>query len=248
VQFASPLAPEPALSFIHVIRSSRQYVLITSQEMTDSPDGTVVHPVTTLGGSQQNRVHGRVYAFDRRTGKSQWQVPAFVAQHCLPPDQPSESPLLVFVRNRTRSSGGASGRSGSVLCLDRRDGRIIWDSDDETASERRILGQVNYCLIEADPAKRAVTLSVQSPPTGRNITVQFTDEPVPPQPPAQTGEMSSKSVGSLSGVVERSIDAAFELLNRGINPARQLPPGAPIPRAAPRRAVPPAAPPLPPSP
>ncbi len=228
-KFASPLAPEPSLAFIHVIRSSKQYVLIASQEMNDSPDGTVVHPVTTLGGMSQNRVHGRVYAFDRRTGKSQWQVPAFVAQHCLPPDQPAESPLLVFVRNRTRTTGGSSRGAGSVLCLDRRDGRIVWDSDNETANERRILSQVNYCEIVADPAKRSVQLTMQSPPTGRAVTIQFTDQPTPPQPPAQTGEMSSKSVGVLAGTVDRSIDAAFELLGRGINPARLIPRAAPVP-------------------
>jgi outer membrane protein assembly factor BamB len=253
VKFASPLAPEPSLSFIHVIRSSKQYVLIASQEMTDSPDGMVVHPVTTLGGIQQNRVHGRVYAFDRRSGKSQWQVPAFVAQHCLPPDQPAESPLLVFVRNRTRTVGGNAARAaGSVLCLDRRDGRLVWDSDNETANERRIISQVNFCEIVADPAKWAVTLAVQSPPTGRAVTIQFTDQPTPPQPPAQTGELSSKSVGSLAGTVDRSIDAAFELLNRGINPARLIPRAAPLPaRAVPPGPQPPGAPapaPAPPAP
>jgi outer membrane protein assembly factor BamB len=240
VRFASPLAAERTLSFIHVIRSRQQYLLMASQESHDSPDGLVVHPITALGGTvQQNRIHGRVYAFDRRTGKSQWQVPAFVANHCLPPDQPTESPLLCFVRNRTRTSGGSSARAaGSVLCLDRRDGRIVWDSDVEETSDRRIAGSINLCEIVADPAKKAVTLSVQSQPSGRQVTIQLTDQPTPPQPPAQTGEFSSQSVGAVAGTVDRSIGDAFELLNRGLNPARLVP----------RRAAPPGAVPMPPAP
>jgi outer membrane protein assembly factor BamB len=243
VRFASPLAAERSLSFIHVIRSQDQYLLIASQENNDSADGLVVHPITMLGGLHQNRVHGRVYAFDRRTGKAQWQVPALVASHCLPPDQPAESPLLCFVRNRTRTSGSTSSRqAGSVLCLDRRDGRIVWDSDAEQAAERRIPGEIKACEILADPAKRTVTLGIQSQPSGRSVTIQLTDKPMPPQPPAQTGEFSSSSAKALAGVVDRSIDAAFELLGRGLNPG--VVPRAIRPRAiGPRGAVP-----MPPSP
>ena len=218
-------------------------MLIASQDNTDSPDGLVVHPITTLGGLQQQTASTAgstpsTAAPASRSGRCRRSSPITA---CLP-DQPAESPLLCFVRNRTRTSGGSSSRgAGSVLCLDRRDGRIVWDSDAETTSERRIASQVNFCEIVADPAKRSVTLAVQSPPTGRVVTVQFTDQPTPPQPPAQTGEMSSNSVGALAGTVDRSIDAAFELLNRGINPARLMVPRAAPPRAIPGRAVPPGA-------
>ena len=131
--------------------------------------------------------------------------------------------------------------AGVVHALDRRDGRIVWDSDAEQAAERRMPGQINACEIVADPARRTVTLQIQASPGSRAITIQLTDQPTPPQPPAQTGEFSSNSVGALAGAVDRSIDAAFELLNRGINPARLMnpprlvpraiaPPGVPVPR------------------
>ena len=117
-----------------------------------SPPGFMVQPVGL--SIEQNRVHGRVYAFDQRTGKSLWQVPAFIAFHALLADQPLESPLLFFVRNKQRASPGSSSRSstGSVLCLDRRDGRIIWDSDAETESSRQIAGSINFCDVVADVA------------------------------------------------------------------------------------------------
>ncbi|MEX2174304.1 MAG: PQQ-binding-like beta-propeller repeat protein, partial [Pirellulaceae bacterium] len=238
VQFASPLAPERALGFIHVLRSREQYLLIASQDNYESPPGMVINPINAMGGSH-NRIHGRVYAFDRRTGKSQWQVPAFVAHHALPPDQPSESPLLFFVRNKTKVSGtgtSRAGSSGSVLCLDRRDGRIVWDSDAEPAIQQRITGQVNYCEIVADPLKKSVSLMLQTPPSAKTVTLQFTDQPAPPQPPAQTGELSSLNAGDLVGVVDRSINAAFDLLNKGFNPAGRLLPAIlpAAPRVAPR--------------
>jgi outer membrane protein assembly factor BamB len=240
VRFASPLAPEPALSFIQVLRSRNQYVLITSQDNPnlDGPSGFMVQPVGSVGASQLNRIHGRVYAFDRRTGKSQWQVPAFVAYHALPADQPTESPLLFFVRNKIRATGGApnSRVSGSVLCLDRRDGRVVWDSETETDAPRQVTGQINLCDIAADPARSTVTLNLLSQPTVKSVTFTLTDQPVAPQPPAQTGELSSLSVGQRSGAIDTSIGEAFELLNRGLNPARRLVPDIQVP--PPRRAIP----------
>jgi len=43
-------------------------------------------------------ITGHLYAFDRATGKPQWQVPASIESFGLPLDQPTESPLLVFLR------------------------------------------------------------------------------------------------------------------------------------------------------
>jgi outer membrane protein assembly factor BamB len=242
VRFAAPLDPERSLGYIHVLRSRQQYVLIASQDAanSESPPGYMINPIGTNIGYQQNRIHGRVYAFDRRTGKSQWQVPAFVAFHGFLADQPLESPLLFFVRNKIRATPSTrSQQMGSVLCLDRRDGRIVWDSENETDAARQIAGPITACDPVADLAKQTVTLNVLMQQSVRNFTFQLTDLPKAPEPPAQTGDHSSRTVGDLAGVLDRSIEGAFDLLNRGLEPARAVLPGM---RLAPRFPVQPARP------
>ncbi len=242
VRFAAPLDAERSLGYIHVLRSRQQYVLIASQDAvnSESPPGYMINPIASNMGLQQNRIHGRVYAFNRRTGKSQWQVPAFVAFHGLLADQPLDSPLLFFVRNKIRATPASSSRqTGSVLCLDRRDGRIVWDSENETDSARQITGPINACDPVTDILKKTVTLTVVMQQSVRNFTFQLTDQPKAPEPPAQTGDLSSKSVGDLAGTIDRSIEGAFDLINRGLDPARAMLPGAR--RVAPARAVRPGA-------
>ncbi|MDX1945761.1 MAG: PQQ-binding-like beta-propeller repeat protein [Pirellulaceae bacterium] len=216
-RFAVPLEAERSLSWIGVQRSQEQYTLIASQETTESPPGMTIQPITTAG-SQQTRVHGRVYAFDRRTGKMRWQVPAFVAWHFLPQDQPTETPLLFFIRNSNKQ-GGSNKWITSVLCLDKRDGRIVWENEGAAA-------QTNHCELIADPLKKTVTLNLWSQ-TSKSVVFQLTSHPMPPQPPAQTGALASDMVGQPVGLVDRSIDAAFDLLSRGLNPGQPVPPGAP---------------------
>ena len=81
-------------------------------------------------------------------------------------------------------------------------------------------------------------MAAQVPQNSRTITFQLSDDPVAPQPPAQTGEQSSMSVAEIAGTVDRSIDAAFDLLRRGLDPTGRILPGVPP-------ALPPGAPPLP---
>jgi outer membrane protein assembly factor BamB len=246
-RFTSPLAPEGSLASLEVIRSQSQYLVIANQDVanTESPPGFVIRPVGVRTSNAIDRVHGRVYAFDRRTGKVQWQIPAFIAFHCLPPDQPLESPLLVFVRNKTKATPGSATRSsGSVLCLDRRDGRLIWDSENEPV-ERQFAQSINYCEIQTDPVRKTVRLFIQSPPLTKTITFEMTDEPQPPEPPVQTGEMASNRVGQLPGIVDASIDAALDLLKQGIQPGGLVPgirPALPARARAIRPVVPPPAP------
>jgi hypothetical protein len=230
LKFAVPLDPEPALDYVQVQRSSEQYILITNQNNPTPPPGVLVNPLSSAN-SPQARVHGRVYAFTCSTGKLKWQVPAFVAMHALPIDQPAESPLLLFVRNRTDvKEGGANRQAVSVLCLDKRDGRVIFDNLAGPAA--------NHSEIIADPVKRTVTLSLNNQASPTTIVFQVTDKPFPPQPPAQTGDVASTSVGEVPGTVDPSVGRAIERLNRGENPAGLIPRAPPVRGIAPRPPLP----------
>jgi hypothetical protein len=224
VRFVAPLEPETSLSWIQVIRSSDQYLLLASQENNDANAGVLVQPLNSAANLQV-RMHGRIYAFHRATGKMQWQVPAFVAQHCLPPDQPTESPLLLFLRNRTDSNNGGGNTKASVLALDRKSGRIVYENDTVSALAMS-------CDIVADPAKQTVTLAIFGQ-MAKSLTFQFTDRPTPPQPPAQTGALASNSTAQPPGTIDRSIGANLDLINRGLNLLPFAPRPGPQPVPAP---------------
>jgi outer membrane protein assembly factor BamB len=211
VRFAVPLQAEPTLAWIHVIRSADQYLLLASQEGGAAAGGGLT-PLT-MATTMQRSMHGRVYAFSRSSGKLQWQSPAFVSHHCLPPDQPTESPLLLFVARREANNKNST----AVLALDRRTGRGVYETELATA-------MTFTCEIVADLPKQAVTLSMIGQ-GNRAVTFQFTDKPLPPQPPAQTGEMASTSAGRLPGVADDSLGTAINLLSRGLHPGQLVPAG-----------------------
>ncbi|HZN34603.1 MAG TPA: PQQ-binding-like beta-propeller repeat protein, partial [Pirellulaceae bacterium] len=224
VRLAVPLEPEPSLSWIQVQTSRDQLVLLASQEQGDPTGNVMMQPLQTVN-NPLGRMHGRVYAFQRKTGKLQWQTAAFISQHGMPPDQPAESPLLFFVRNRTEAGRGNTRSTTSVLALDRRDGRPVYENDS-------VLPQIaNNCEVSVEPAKQSVTLSLYG---GANKTLVFklSDKPTPPQPPAQTGSLASSTAGQAPGIVDGTVGAAVELLNRGLNPRILLPRAAPPPPPA----------------
>jgi hypothetical protein len=162
-----------------------------------------------------------VYAFDRGTGKLAWPAPAFVSQQFLPPDQPPESPLLVFVANRTDGRGAGNRPATAVLALDRRTGENVFEGD--------VGGPTAHCEVAADLVRHEVKLSLISS-SSKTITFRLTNEPRPPAPPAQTGAMASRTAGQSQGAVDRSLGAAIELLQRGFAPPAPRPPpvGGPV--------------------
>jgi outer membrane protein assembly factor BamB len=197
-RFSVPLESESSLAWIKIFRSGDQYLLLASQD--NGPAGSnALSALPIYGGVSQLGMHGRVYAFSRMTGKLQWQTPAFVSHHWLPPDQPSESPLLFFIASRNANNKLTT----AVLALDRRTGRNVY--------EKEFDGMASTCDIMADPVKQSTSLLLAGQ-TGRAISFQFTDRPLPPQPPAHTGETASAS--RPSGAGDRSLGPAIDLLRR----------------------------------
>jgi hypothetical protein len=214
--------PEPELQGISVVASREQYLLAVSQPLSGESNGVTAFPLQN-GGAIGAPVNGKVYALDRATGAAQWQTPAFVAQHALPPDQPTESPVLVFVRRKNISrGGGTTSNVSSLLCLDRRDGSIVFEED-------AFLGLANSCEIMCDRKARTVAINVTGD-GNRTLTLKFTDDPAPPKPPAQTGMMSSRTLGEKLGT---AVDVATDIF-RAFNPIpgrnqNGAPPGLRIP-------------------
>jgi outer membrane protein assembly factor BamB len=226
VRFSVPLEAEPELAFIQVVRSRTQYLLLASQDRGQITAGGLM-PLQIAQGLQQRGMHGRMYAFGRATGKLQWQTPAFVSHHYLPPDQPTESPLFFFAANRQSNNK----RTTNVLVLDRRTGRNVY--------EKELNGQAMSCDIAVDATKHLTTLALFGD-TNRSLTFEATDQPVAPEPPAQTGDVASRAANRPAGVAEINLADAIEAFRntpRVLAPAGAILPGppAPVPPAAPGR-------------
>lgn len=161
-----PVEPEPGLVSISLHQSEDAYCVITSRPPPNNTSADVV-----AGSALSQIVTGRVHAFDAKTGKARWQVGASVEQIGWIVDQPTESPLLVFMRKRTNSTN-----QSSILCLDKRDGRWLYFKDDVPV-------QANYIEIVARPEQDKVVVLMGA----RSFEFTFTSAPVAPQPPVQFG-------------------------------------------------------------
>jgi outer membrane protein assembly factor BamB len=170
------LEAEAQLDSLHVLRSSTQYLVAASRTITATSDGRTPGIRSISSGSYTPLILGRLYAFGRADGETLWQTPAAVDRHGLLLDQPAESPVLVFLRHvRPTSSRGTTREHTELLCLDRRDGRVLVDNI-------QIPAQTSMYEIQAD--RQASTVQIGLP--GKTVTIKLTDQPMPPEPPAQT--------------------------------------------------------------
>jgi outer membrane protein assembly factor BamB len=210
------LAAPKSLQSIQVLASADQYLLFTNSSFRENGSVTYQPP----GIPEAPLVNGHVYAFHRDTGKQMWPSPAYVEQWGLPLDQPTGTPVVLLMRREVRTSGQQRNVL-AVMCLDRRDGSLIFEKNDLAANA----GTANdkYTL-EANPTASAVDLVL---PYIR-ISLNFTDQPEPPQPPIE-----AVTVGD-GGVVNPGLQAAgalFRVLGGAPPPVQFVPPVAPaLPR------------------
>ena len=193
------LQRESSLTSLYVFRSSERYHVVVSVPATSTSKVTATSiPIST---QVVPLVSGKVYAFDRASGNSVWQVPAVIDRYGLPLTQPADSPVLTFLRHLNQPSSAAGRRfptRGSILCLDKRDGRILLQDDN-------IATQIHSFEIVADQARQQVRISLP----GKLFTIQFTDDPAPPEPPAQTGVPRPAQTLSDTGRALRSFAGAL---------------------------------------
>ena len=157
------LEPENGLAGIFLLRSAEGYLLVTNGATRGEPHVSV----QPIPAAPNNIVSGRVYAFDRATGKKSWPAPVVVSQQGLLPNQPADLPVLVFARQLQRVNPvNAREPKMSVLCIDKRNGRVLYQNDQlpgSTVASFEMMG---------DPVAHTVTVSLPS----QVITLTFTDE------------------------------------------------------------------------
>jgi hypothetical protein len=211
----SPVEPDDKLHNIYVQRTDRQYLLISNRPRMASRSAHIQYQPAIADpygdGFNNGLVCGRVYAFDRQTGESQWQIPALIDMHGYIASQGPELPVLVFVRQA--QSGNQM--KVSMLCLDKQTGRAVYQRDD-------ITGQAYAFEAAGNPEEHTVILQIP----GQSTVLKFTDQPVAPEPPYQAGlEPPRTSPQSNIGRLLRALGEAAEQINDQAMPIR--PPALP---------------------
>jgi outer membrane protein assembly factor BamB/tetratricopeptide (TPR) repeat protein len=211
----SAVEPDDKLHNIHVQRTDSQYLLISNRpRMASRSAQTRFHPAIADpygDGFNSGLVCGCVYAFDRKTGENQWQIPALIDMHGYVASQGPDLPVLVFVRQVQNGNQ----MKLSMLCLDKRTGRAVYQKDD-------ITGQAYAFEAIGNPDERTVAL--QTP--GQSTVLKFTDQPVAPEPPYQAGIESPRTPAQSSiGRLFRILGEAAEQMNDQAMPIR--PPAVP---------------------
>jgi hypothetical protein len=158
-----------------------------------------------------------VYAFDRASGQSQWQIPALIDMHGFVASQGSEVPVMAFVRHVQQRNQVKV----SLLCLDKRTGRAVYQNDE-------VNGQASSFEASADPEERTVTLQIP----GQSIVLNFTDAPTAPEPPYQAGvePPAAAAAGSKVGWLFRILGEAGDQIERAAEGDELPTPAAQIPR------------------
>ena len=130
-------------------------------------------------------VSGNVYAFNAATSARRlWSVPATSrASNTWWSTKGNELPVMSLHAVRHATATAASRRSegkGRILCLDRRNGRALVGRAKCThpANQQRII----FRNRPATGQTNAISLTL---PRTTPFTLQFTDDPVPPEPPYQ---------------------------------------------------------------
>lgn len=175
------LERDELLHSLRVVPSGDDYILFANSELTQNQTNS--RTVRNAHSFNAPVATSRMYIIDRATGTLRWQVPAFIDEHGFVLQQPSNSPALWFVRNVSNSQAVLSPdnvKQASVLCIDRRDGRVLYSKED-------ISTQINEFNVASNQSGTKSTIALP----GQSITVTFTDAPTPPTPPAQTGAASS---------------------------------------------------------
>ena len=186
----SKVEPEPSLQSIFVTRSMDQYFLLANRPRQPNTDD-VIQPVPP--GYNPAWVNAKVYAFDKKTGESQWEQPAEINDFGFPLDQPSESPFLLFMRHRTPRTGNNRKPRTSVACINKKDGSLAFFNDSIDTSTHM------YSVI-ARPEKNEVVLMLP----GKSFTLAYTAESGPPEPRAYVGQIATKATTTTT-TVKRAI-------------------------------------------
>jgi hypothetical protein len=191
--------PDPPRRFARLIVmpwQDRYLVLAGSPVEGDEAAGVSPLQQLALASPASAPMSGRLWAVDRTSGEPLWQAPAIIERHCLHTAQPPDLPVLAFCR-LLHGPGERDQTRLSLLMLDKRTGHAVFDDDRISMPSHAFLG----CEIVGSPEKHAVTIAEPAGGAAR-LTLTFTGESIPPQPPYRgaSRHMTSRPSTRLKGL------------------------------------------------
>jgi len=198
------LEPVDDLYSIHVLPTGDDLIVTTSSAGPTKIRDSLTNQQAT-DGLAAPLFDGRIYSFHAKTGEPNWRAPAQVDGYSLLLTQPHEVPTLWFMRHsssRESLRAPAPTVMTSVLCLDRRDGRVLLTHENVPSDP----GQHRF---RVDHRRHRVELDA----AGQRFVVSFTDQPAPPAPPAQTQLVSDEE--NRSGRLKRIAGSVIHAILNG---------------------------------
>jgi hypothetical protein len=118
---------------VQLVHDAEQFYLILNQQANAGMGGWGGVWSNVMGGMRTMSVNGRVYAFNRATGKYQWY--ADVLDQMLVLDQFNDMPALFFTARTNKPANARLGpRAGfmqtvAVKSIDKKTGKLLFDQD-----------------------------------------------------------------------------------------------------------------------
>jgi len=195
------MARHPSMKELHLLVDSQGLLVAIDRGGRAEPDRTV-RPFNPLDSAVMT---GQLYYFDRQTGEAKWRRPADVAAQPLLVNQPPDLPIIALaggVEFGTRGLAGGGRDRGrgapktgaTILILDKRTGRTLY------ADEALPAINAGLCLARVKDGAHEAVLDMG----GRTITLQFTSQRRPPEPPAMAEVESHggrRPSGGLMGII-----------------------------------------------
>ncbi len=192
------LEPEDPLSEIFVLALGDQYILVTHSRPANMGGIRQPNPVPRV--LSRPIIRGRAYAFDRQ-GKKLWPEPVAIENQQLPLTQPEQLPIVTFAcQTYDPKVQGSKRHRVSVLCIDKRNGRVAFRDEMENST--------SVFELTGNPRKKTVTLALQR----YTINMTFTDKP--PAPVSETNK--SKAASSQKGKLPKATGAILKALKKGV--------------------------------
>lgn len=195
-----PLREEPNLSEIAVHRSGERDFLFVNRPPKNG-DGFAVHFVPQQGQGIAS-LNGWVYAFDRSSGKLLWE--RAVERRSVEHHQPPDLPVLVLASMLNSPAGGT--QQVGVLCLDKRDGRVVLDE--------RFPNQGPALELSGIPDRNEMTLKLNR----GHARLTFTDKAAANDKPAENAKPPAEKT---SAKAVDPADKGADAVKPAVKPAAQ---------------------------
>ena len=162
------LDAEPALSDILLVRSDKQYLLLTANAAPPGPNSQALRAIGSVMTAYPIR-KGRMVSFDE-AGKLLWPAPVSLEDQMYFIGQAEASPVIVLACQIERER--------RVLCVEKRSGRIVYRNDSKPCETSwiDIVVDPNKKTVELRTAGAAVAGGVQA--QNETVTLTFTDRPL----------------------------------------------------------------------